>query len=108
MLISAQPDVPVAPALFGDPLRERIVRALAAEALCTCHLVADTGAAQPTVSYHLRILREAGLVDTEPCGRFTYYRLAPAALDALAEQLTGLAGLARAVAADGIRRPCRG
>ncbi|MFD0855896.1 ArsR/SmtB family transcription factor, partial [Actinomadura adrarensis] len=63
--------------LLADPLRARIVELLSREALCTCHLVEETGARQTNVSNHLRALREAGLVDTEPCGRFTYYRLRP-------------------------------
>jgi ArsR family transcriptional regulator, arsenate/arsenite/antimonite-responsive transcriptional repressor len=63
--------------LFADPLRLRIVELLASEELCTCHLVDATGAKQPTVSHHLRILRTAGVVEAEPVGAFTYYRLRP-------------------------------
>lgn len=90
--------------LLADPLRARIVRLLAAEQLCTCHLVELTGAKQTNISNHLRMLRESGLVMAEACGRFTYYRLAPAALYALAEQL---ADLTRAAAeTQHRRRPC--
>jgi ArsR family transcriptional regulator, arsenate/arsenite/antimonite-responsive transcriptional repressor len=81
--------------VLADPLRLRIVGLLAREELCTCHLVDATGARQPTVSHHLRALREAGLVDTEPCGRFTYYRLRPEAVQALSDELAGLAAAAR-------------
>lgn len=66
-------------ALLADPLRLRIVEALAREQLCTCHLIDITGAKQTTVSHHLRILREAGVVAVEAEGRFTWYRLAPGA-----------------------------
>ena len=66
--------------MLADPLRARLVELLARESLCTCHLVEMTGATQPTVSHHLRLLREAGWVETEPSGRFTYYRLRPEAL----------------------------
>jgi ArsR family transcriptional regulator len=83
--------------LLADPLRARIVQLLAAEQLCTCHLVELTGAKQTNVSNHLRALREAGLVRQEPCGRFTYYRLDPDALAALGGALTGLAQAARTV-----------
>ena len=81
MLISAEPDVI---RLLADPLRARLVELLADGPACTCHLVEDTGAKQPTVSHHLRALREAGLVAAEPRGRFTYYRLLPDALEAAA------------------------
>lgn len=90
--------------MLGDPLRRRIVELLATEQLCTCHLVEELGAKQPTVSHHLRILREAGVVDAEPCGRFTYYRLRPEALDQLADGLRALAVAAREGASR--RRPC--
>jgi ArsR family transcriptional regulator, arsenate/arsenite/antimonite-responsive transcriptional repressor len=92
--------------LLADPLRARIVSLLAREALCTCHLVEETGAKQTNISNHLRALRQAGLVDTEPCGRFTYYRLRPEALDDLAGQLAGLAEAARESAVHERKRPC--
>lgn len=90
--------------LLADPLRARILEHLAVEQLCTCHLVELTGARQTNISNHLRLLREAGLVSTEPCGRFTYYRLEPAALARLGGQLEALQ-----LAAEGAltrRRPC--
>lgn len=85
--------------LLADPLRARIVELLADGPACTCHLVDDTGAKQPTVSHHLRALREAGVVVAEPRGRFTYYRLLPEAFENTAVQLTDLAARARANAA---------
>ena len=78
--------------------------ALAAERLCTCHLVELTGARQTNVSNHLRVLREAGVVEAEPAGRYTYYRLRPEILDTLADQFAGLAAAARATHTP--RRPC--
>ncbi|SEG75825.1 transcriptional regulator, ArsR family [Thermomonospora echinospora] len=92
--------------LLADPLRARIVELLSREALCTCHLVAETGARQTNISNHLRVLREAGLVETEPCGRFTYYRLRPEPLRELADRCAALAEAARAAYDDDIRRPC--
>jgi ArsR family transcriptional regulator len=102
---------PLAPteraALFGllaDPLRLRIVELLASEELCTCHLIAETGAKQTTVSHHLRILREAGAVTANEAGRFTWYRLAPAVLDELAASLGSLSRQAERAARN--RQPC--
>ena len=82
--------------LLADSLRAQIITLLANGPACTCHLVADTGAKQPNISNHLRLLRDAGLVVAEPRGRFTYYRLLPDAIEAAAAQLTQLAAQARA------------
>jgi ArsR family transcriptional regulator len=90
--------------VLADPLRRRIVELLAREQLCTCHLVEETGAGQTTVSNHLRVLREAGMVATEPCGRFTYYRLRAEVLRALADEMTQLASAAEA--AQTCKRAC--
>ena len=90
--------------LLADPLRAHLVELLAEGPACVCHLVDDTGAKQPTVSHHLRALREAGLVVAEPHGRFTHYRLLLDALDATARELADLAARARANATT--RREC--
>jgi len=92
-LISADPDVV---RLLADPLRARIVEILAAGPASTSHLVAETGAKQPNVSGHLRQLREAGVVEAETRGRYTFYRLVPRALRGAAAHLTGLAERAEA------------
>ncbi|KUH39805.1 MULTISPECIES: ArsR/SmtB family transcription factor [Streptomyces] len=101
MLTSVDPDVIRA---LGDPLRLRIVALLARETLCTTHLVEETGAKQTNLSNHLKVLREAGLVETEPCGRFTYYRLKPDLLAGLSEQFAELAASARTASAN--KRAC--
>ena len=103
MLMSVETDLLRA---IADPLRMQIVGLLADEALCTCHLVEATGARQTNLSNHLRVLREAGVVETEPCGHFTYYKLRPAVLEELAGSLSGLAARARATEESGRRRPC--
>jgi ArsR family transcriptional regulator, arsenate/arsenite/antimonite-responsive transcriptional repressor len=90
--------------VLADPLRIQIVRLLAREALCTCHLVEETGAGQTNISNHLRHLRRAGLVTTEPHGRYTYYRLRPDVLRTLAATLTDLADAAEENTDS--RRPC--
>jgi ArsR family transcriptional regulator len=76
--------------LLADPLRLQIVEALAQEQLCTCHLIEITGAKQTAISNHLRILREANVVESEAEGRFTWYRLVPGAFT---EALTRLQGI---------------
>ena len=92
--------------VLADPLRLRIVTLLARETLCTTHLVEETGARQTNLSNHLRVLREAGVVGAEPCGRFTYYSLRPEALESLAGSFADLAGAARRTADGGVRRSC--
>ncbi|MFJ6698001.1 ArsR/SmtB family transcription factor [Streptomyces sp. NPDC091272] len=93
MLTSVDSDVM---RVLADPLRLRIVTLLARETLCTTHLVQETGAKQTNLSNHMKVLREAGVVDTEPCGRFTYYKLRPEVLESLSAQFAGLAATARA------------
>lgn len=92
--------------VLADPVRWKIVTLLARETLCTTHLVAETGARQTNLSNHLKVLRDAGVVDTEPCGRFTYYRLRPEAFEALEGTFAGLAAAARATLDAGRKRPC--
>ena len=87
-------------------MRAAIIRALAMEQMCTCHLVEVLHVRQSNVSNHLRVLREAGVVDAEPVGRYTYYRLRPTALHVLSAQLGGLADAAAATLNEGRRRPC--
>lgn len=92
--------------VLADPLRLRIVSLLARETLCTTHLVEETGARQTNLSNHLKVLREAGVVETEPCGRFTYYRLRPEVIASLAGEFTELAEAARATAEADTKRSC--
>jgi ArsR family transcriptional regulator, arsenate/arsenite/antimonite-responsive transcriptional repressor len=89
---------------LADPLRMRIVERLASEQLCTCHLVDELGATQTNISNHLRVLRGAGLIVSEPAGRYTYHRLVPERLAELAGAFTQLA--MRAGQAAALRRPC--
>ncbi|MFD5813160.1 ArsR/SmtB family transcription factor [Streptomyces sp. NPDC127038] len=92
--------------VLADPLRLRIVTLLARETLCSTHLIEETGATQTNLSNHLKVLREAGVVDTEPCGRFTYYRLRPEVIASLAGQFADLAETARATAENNVKRSC--
>src|SRR5215217_4089101 len=72
---------------LGDPLRWRIVELLASEQLCVAHLAEELETAQPLVSHHLKVLRQAGLIETDRYRYWTYYRLRPAALVRLAATL---------------------
>jgi ArsR family transcriptional regulator len=89
---------------LAEPQRAAIVRALAAEELCVCHLVDALGIDQPLVSHHLRVLRDAGLVDSERYRYWTYYRLVPEVLARIAADLGALA--AQAPDTGQRRRPC--
>ena len=72
---------------LAEPTRLRLVSLIAghegAEA-CVCDLTAPVGLSQPTVSHHLKTLVEAGLLTRTQRGKWAYYRLVPATLDALA------------------------
>ena len=69
---------------LADPTRIALVNRLAgANEVCVCELVTDFDLSQPTISHHLRLLREAGLVEAERRGTWAYYRLVPEAFDAL-------------------------
>ncbi len=102
MLIT-QAGAPALLTVVADATRWRILQLLATEELCTTHLQDELGLRQNLVSHHLRVLREAGLVETSPCGRFTYYRLRAGALDHLGEAVQALASAARTAPA---RRAC--
>lgn len=90
--------------VLAEPLRWRIVELLADEDLCVCHLVEELDVAQPLVSHHLRVLREAQLVETEKWRYWTYYRLRPELLAALADRLATLSD--RRPERGDRRRPC--
>jgi ArsR family transcriptional regulator len=78
---------------LGDPARVRIMNVLATQvdAVCGCDLEAPLGLSQPTVSFHLKKLHEAGLLDRAKRGVWVYYSLNPEA----ARRLTGVLRLDR-------------
>jgi DNA-binding transcriptional ArsR family regulator len=89
---------------LAEPLRWRIVELLAGEELCVCHLAEDLGVAQPLVSHHLKVLREAGVVESEKWRYWTYYRLRGDTLHLLGERIAALS--ACCPAPGDARRPC--
>ncbi len=75
---------------LADPARVAILNRLAAaDEVCVCNFVAALDLAQPTVSHHLKVLREAGLVESTRRGTWAYYRLVPDAVSALRGALGG-------------------
>jgi ArsR family transcriptional regulator, arsenate/arsenite/antimonite-responsive transcriptional repressor len=75
---------------LADPTRLQLVSLVAAAdegEVCMCDLIEPVGLSQPTVSHHLRIIVEAGLLSRDKRGVWAYYRVVPGALDALADVL---------------------
>ncbi|HEX2118530.1 MAG TPA: metalloregulator ArsR/SmtB family transcription factor [Acidimicrobiales bacterium] len=73
-------------AALGDPARLRLLSLIAAQPsgeVCACDLVEPLGKSQPTVSHHLKVLYEAGLVDRDKRGTWVWYRVVPERLAAL-------------------------
>ncbi len=76
---------------LGDPTRVQLLSIVAAHdggEACVCDLTDPVGLSQPTVSHHLKILVDAGLLTREQRGRWAYYSLVPGALDRLAQGLS--------------------
>lgn len=75
--------------LLAHPIRLQILQALAQHhgQVCVCDLEAALPVKQPTVSHHLRLLREAGLIDCERHGQWAYYFVQRDALAALRERI---------------------
>ena len=70
---------------LSDPARVSIVNRIAGDGeVCTCQLTGPLGLSQPTVSHHLKVLREAGIVEREQRGSWAYFRVVPEPLGALA------------------------
>jgi ArsR family transcriptional regulator, arsenate/arsenite/antimonite-responsive transcriptional repressor len=75
---------------LGDPIRMQLVDVLRHHAgkVCVCELVPLFDLSQPTVSHHLKILRDAGIVDSERRGLWAYYYVIPGALEELSAWLS--------------------
>jgi ArsR family transcriptional regulator len=65
---------------FADPSRVRILRALCEQELCVCELCDALGVTQSTLSTHLQVIRNAGLVSARKEGKWMYYAIAPEAV----------------------------
>ncbi|WKV81913.1 helix-turn-helix transcriptional regulator [Streptomyces sp. SNU607] len=76
---------------LGDPVRLRLLSMIASRAggeVCVCDLTPAFDLSQPTISHHLKLLKQAGLIDSERRGTWVYYRLLPETTDQLAAILT--------------------
>ena len=89
---------------LAEPRRWRIVELLSCEELCVCHLAEEIGIAQPLVSHHLRVLRDAGLVEATKHRQWTYYRLRREVFEAVADRLGAVTACCPAPGER--RRPC--
>ena len=102
------PDVRLFQAL-ADPTRLAIVRELAgAPEVCACDFMSCCDVRQPTVSHHLKVLREAGVVESERRGTWIYYRLAPAAAERLQSLAVELSGAPQLIPVSALRRASSG
>lgn len=75
---------------IADPARLRLISMVAAHddsEACVCDLTEPLGLGQPTVSHHLKILVDAGILTRDKRGTWAYYRLVPGALDSIAKLL---------------------
>ena len=86
---------------LADPIRLDVVQALTAGERCVCELTEQLGLAQSRLSFHLRVLREAGLIEAREQGRWVYYTLRNEAIEQLQRWLAGIASSSRQPA-----RPC--
>ena len=68
---------------LADPIRLRLVEVLASGECCVCELTAQLDLAQSKLSFHLKVLKDAGLLAARQQGRWTYYALRPEAIAAL-------------------------
>ena len=76
---------------LGDPVRLRLVSLIARHPggeACVCEISVPFDVSQPTISHHLKLLREAGLLECERRGTWVYYRVVPSVLQQLSSVLT--------------------
>lgn len=77
-------------AALADPVRLRLLSIVASEGeVCSCNLEGPLAKSQPTISHHTKVLAEAGLLEGEKDGRWTWWRVVPEQLSALRTALGG-------------------
>ena len=80
---------------LANPVRLRLVSLIGAHQggeVCVCDLTTAFDLTQPTISHHLKVLRQAGIIDSERRGTWVYYRIVPAALERMAALLSAPPG----------------
>jgi len=77
--------------VLADPVRLSVIEALGAGERCVCELTDELGLAQSKLSFHLKVMKEAGLLESRQEGRWIYYRLRAEALQTLQDWLAALA-----------------
>ena len=98
MAKSSDPEILLLAAL-ADPTRLEILRQLAGSAeVCACDFTDCCDVSQPTISHHLKVLRDAGVVTSERRGNWVFYRIAPNLIERLS-------GIARSLVPGGITPP---
>ena len=91
MVKSLDPDIQLLAAL-ADPTRMEILRELAgAPEVCACDFTSCCTVSQPTISHHLKVLRDAGAVTSERRGNWVFYSIAPNLMDRVGAIAQGLA-----------------
>lgn len=83
---------------LADPVRLQIIEALAGGERCVCELTTDLGMAQSRLSFHLKVLKECGLLADRQSGRWVYYRLRPEVIQGLQDWLSALVHRSQATA----------
>jgi ArsR family transcriptional regulator len=77
---------------LSDPTRLRMLKAIAhVQEACECNMVPEFGLSQPTISYHLKVLRQAGLIVSERRGQWVWHRINRRTVLNAARELTELA-----------------
>lgn len=76
---------------LADPIRLQLIEVLGAGERCVCELTDELGLAQSKLSFHLKVLKDAGLLADRQSGRWIYYQLQPQALEQLGGWLAQLA-----------------
>ena len=77
-------------AALSDPVRLRLLSIVASVGeVCSCNLEGPLGKSQPTISHHTRVLAEAGLIEGEKRGRWTWWRVVPGQMERLRDLLGG-------------------
>jgi ArsR family transcriptional regulator, arsenate/arsenite/antimonite-responsive transcriptional repressor len=77
---------------LADPVRLRLLSIVAAHGeVCSCHLEEPLGKSQPTISHHTRVLAEAGLIEADKRGKWTWWSIVPGRFTSVREALAGIA-----------------